>query len=165
MTQAVAPARSIVGLRIGVDPRWNAELVAPCVAAVAHAPTFPSRRSEYGPVLASVLDNGRAVSAVDLHAAQLRRRALREAFRTLFDKVDYYADRQGRELLAREHGETVYADAEKHITELELEANRPSTLAAEEAKHGGCGPNCRTLMSQASSLAGGWRQPAHHAQP
>lgn len=127
VTQA-ARARSIVGLRIGIDPRWNGELVDPCVAAatsevakvlnslgaevielvapevaqsvidwamicaveaaVAHAPTFPSRRSEYGPVLASVLDHGRAVSAVDFHAAQLRRQALREAFRALFDCVN-----------------------------------------------------------------------------
>lgn len=125
---APAPARSIVGLRIGIDPRWNRELVDPCVAAaaaevaqvlaslgtevvelavpdvtqsvidwaticaveaaVAHAPTFPSRRSEYGPVLASVLDRGRTISAVDFHAAQLRRQALREAFRALFGRVD-----------------------------------------------------------------------------
>jgi amidase len=125
---AASPARSVAGLRIGIDPRWNGELVDPCVAAaaaevakalaglgaeiielaapdvtqsvidwamicaveaaVAHAATFPSRRSEYGPVLASVLDRGRAVSAMDFHAARLRRQALREAFRTLFDQVD-----------------------------------------------------------------------------
>jgi amidase len=57
-------------------------------AAVAHAPTFPSRRSDYGPVLASVLDHGRAIPATDFHSAQLRRQALREAFRALFDRVD-----------------------------------------------------------------------------
>jgi amidase len=123
-----ASARGIVGLRIGVDPRWNSELVDPCVvaavtdvakvltelgvdvveltapdvtqsvvdwaticaveAAVAHAPTFPSRRSEYLPVLTSVLDHGHAVSAIDFHGAHLRRQALRDAFRTLFDGVD-----------------------------------------------------------------------------
>ncbi len=70
---------------------------------------------------------------------------------SLWCAVNYYADRQGRELLAREHGQTVYADAEKHIAELEIEARRLSSLAAEEARRGGCGPNCRALMSQAAS--------------
>jgi amidase len=129
VTEAAAlPTRSIAGLRIGVDPRWNGELVDSCVAAaaaevakvfaslgaevveltapevaqsvidwaticaveaaVAHAPTFPSRRNEYGPVLASVLDHGRVVPAIDFHAAQLRRQALRETFRALFNRVD-----------------------------------------------------------------------------
>jgi amidase len=128
VTETATPARGISGLRIGIDPRWNGELVEPCVAAAAaevakilaglgaeifevtapdvtqsvidwalicaveaafaHAPTFPSRRSEYGPVLASVLDRGHTVSALDFHAAQLRRQALREAFRALFDRVD-----------------------------------------------------------------------------
>ncbi len=70
---------------------------------------------------------------------------------SLWCAVNYYADRQGRQLLGREHGETVYADAEKHITELETEADRLSLLAAEEAKRGGCGPNCRALTNQAAS--------------
>ncbi len=70
---------------------------------------------------------------------------------SLWCAVNYYADGQGRELLAREHGETVYTDAERHITELETEADRLSSLATEEARRGGCGPNCRGLMNQAAS--------------
>ena len=69
---------------------------------------------------------------------------------SLWCAVNYYADTQGRELLARVHGEKIYADAEKQITELEAEAARLSSLAAEEAERGGCGPNCRALMDKAS---------------
>jgi amidase len=39
-------------------------------AAVAHIATFPSRRSDYGTLLASVLDHGRVVSAADCHGPQ-----------------------------------------------------------------------------------------------
>ena len=70
---------------------------------------------------------------------------------SLWCAINYYADRKGRELLAREHGQTVYADAEKHIAELGTEADRLSSLAAEEARRGGCGPNCRAVMNQAAS--------------
>lgn len=121
-------APGAAGLRIGVDPRWNAERVEPSVAsvlseaaevlsglgahivrvtgpdvaqavadwvlicaveaAVAHAETYPSRRSEYGPVLSAVLDQGRSTPATQLHAAQLRRQDLRGQFEALFDRID-----------------------------------------------------------------------------
>ena len=44
-------------------------------AAVAHAPTFPSRRERYGPMLAALLDRGLALSATDLQRALLVRAA------------------------------------------------------------------------------------------
>ncbi|MFN7642602.1 MAG: amidase [Burkholderiales bacterium] len=43
-------------------------------AALAHESTFPSRRDDYGPMLAGLLDGGRALSAVDYQRA-LRVRA------------------------------------------------------------------------------------------
>lgn len=57
-------------------------------AAVAHRETYPSRRNEYGPVLASVIDAGIDVSGVDYQKILLRRMALRGAFNALFAQVD-----------------------------------------------------------------------------
>jgi len=42
--------------------------------AVAHEPTFPARRAEYGPGLAALLDAGRGMSALDYQRILLRRR-------------------------------------------------------------------------------------------
>ena len=42
-------------------------------AAVAHADTFPSRRSEYGPMLAGLLDMGLSLSAADYQRILLQR--------------------------------------------------------------------------------------------
>ena len=57
-------------------------------AAVAHNATFPSRKEEYGPVLASVLEVGRTISAVDFQKILLRRMELRGRFARLFQEVD-----------------------------------------------------------------------------
>lgn len=43
--------------------------------AVAHEATFPSRRAEYGPGLAGLIDAGRALSGLDYQRILLRRRA------------------------------------------------------------------------------------------
>ena len=123
-----ASARSIAGMRLGIDARWNsadvdasvygalteaekvfralgAEIVSVRVpdvtqaiidwvpacaleAAVAHAGTYPSRKSEYGPVLASVLEAGRKVEAFDYQAIRLRRMELRGRFAHLFRTID-----------------------------------------------------------------------------
>ncbi|MEO7853925.1 MAG: amidase [Rubrivivax sp.] len=56
--------------------------------AVAHEATFPSRRSEYGPGLASLLDLGRATQAVDLQKLWLRRRAFAGRVNELFERID-----------------------------------------------------------------------------
>jgi len=57
-------------------------------AAVAHGATFPARRDEYGPVLASVLDAGLRVCALDYQAIRLRRMDLRGRFAHLFQTID-----------------------------------------------------------------------------
>jgi amidase len=57
-------------------------------AAAAHRTTYPARKSEYGPVLASVLEAGHAVSALDYQDIRLRRMALRGRFAHLFRTID-----------------------------------------------------------------------------
>jgi amidase len=57
-------------------------------AAIAHRRAYPARKKEYGPVLASVLDAGHAVSAFDYQAIRLRRMELRGRFAHLFRTVD-----------------------------------------------------------------------------
>ncbi|QNQ08968.1 amidase [Sphingomonas alpina] len=57
-------------------------------AAVAHHATFPSRREDYGPVLAAVLDRGHTLSGHDYQRILLRRMALRGGFDALFAQVD-----------------------------------------------------------------------------
>jgi amidase len=57
-------------------------------AAVAHKATFPSRRAEYGPVLTSVLDAGRAMSGLAYQEVLLRRMAFRGRMTALFNGID-----------------------------------------------------------------------------
>jgi amidase len=57
-------------------------------AAFAHRATFPSRGAEYGPVLASVLDAGRAISGLGYHEVMLRRTAFRVRMQALFNDID-----------------------------------------------------------------------------
>ena len=57
-------------------------------AAVAHKATFPERRAEYGPVLASVLDAGQAMSACAYDELLLRRTVFRGRMRALFNAID-----------------------------------------------------------------------------
>ena len=57
-------------------------------AALVHEETYPQRKDEYGSVLASVLDVGRAVSGVELQRILCRRMELRGWFADLFMKVD-----------------------------------------------------------------------------
>lgn len=57
-------------------------------AAVAHEAIFPSRRDEYGPALAGLLDIGRGLSAMDYQKLLLRRADFSGRVRALFDSVD-----------------------------------------------------------------------------
>jgi amidase len=57
-------------------------------AAVAHETTYPARKAEYGSVLASVVENGRALSGMAYQKIQLRRMELRRQFERLFQTVD-----------------------------------------------------------------------------
>jgi amidase len=57
-------------------------------AAMVHEENYPQRKDEYGPVLASALDVGRAVSGVEFQKILHRRMELRGRFAELFAKVD-----------------------------------------------------------------------------
>lgn len=57
-------------------------------AAVAHASTYPSRKDEYGAVLAAVMETGRALSAMDYERVLLRRHELRARVVALFAGLD-----------------------------------------------------------------------------
>jgi amidase len=66
----------IVGVRFPAVDAVLADWGPHCAVetAVAHEPTFPSRRAEYGPGLAGLLDAGRGMSALDYQRILLRRR-------------------------------------------------------------------------------------------
>ncbi len=57
-------------------------------AAVAHETTYPARRNEYGPVLASVLEAGHALSGADYQKILLRRMEFRGNIEWLFQTID-----------------------------------------------------------------------------
>ncbi|MGH8798323.1 MAG: amidase [Caldimonas sp.] len=56
--------------------------------AVAHAATFPSQRSEYGPGLAALIDAGRALSGLDYQRILLRRRVFTGRVHEALEPVD-----------------------------------------------------------------------------
>jgi amidase len=57
-------------------------------AAVAHEPTYPARKDEYGHVLASVIEAGRGLSGLDYQKILLRRLELRGRVTALFRTID-----------------------------------------------------------------------------
>lgn len=57
-------------------------------AAIAHQDTYPSRASEYGPVLARLLDAGRKMTAIDLMKMHHARLAFSGELRKLFEWID-----------------------------------------------------------------------------
>jgi amidase len=57
-------------------------------AAVAHEATYPARKDEYGPVLASVIEAGRALSGLDYQKILLHRLDLRGRVAALFETID-----------------------------------------------------------------------------
>ena len=59
--------------------------------AVAHEATNPSRKSEYGPGLAGLIELGLQQSGTDYQKIVLRREAFRGLVRALFEKVDLLA--------------------------------------------------------------------------
>jgi amidase len=98
-TQAVLAQAADVfrGLGASIDPvtltdvtQAIADWVPLCAveAAVAHATTYPARKDEYGPILGSVIESGRALSALDYQKILLRRLALRGRVSALFDAID-----------------------------------------------------------------------------
>jgi amidase len=59
--------------------------------AVAHEATYPSRKSEYGPGLAGLIELGLQQSGTDYQKIVLRREAFKGRVRMLFEKVDLLA--------------------------------------------------------------------------
>jgi amidase len=60
-------------------------------AAVAHEATYPSRKAEYGPGLAGLIDLGLQQSGTDYQKIVLRREAFRGEVRALFESIDLLA--------------------------------------------------------------------------
>ena len=56
--------------------------------AVAHEGTYPSRKDEYGPGLAGLIDTGRALSGMEYQKIILRRNDFRGRVQTLFKDID-----------------------------------------------------------------------------
>ena len=56
--------------------------------AIAHQKTYPARATEYGPVLADLIDTGRKLSALELGRIYHARLAFTGDLRKLFEKVD-----------------------------------------------------------------------------
>lgn len=57
-------------------------------AAIAHEATYPSRASEYGPVLAGLLDTGRSLDGLEVTKILLRRQAFRGQLNSLLRDID-----------------------------------------------------------------------------
>ena len=81
---------SIVDVRFPDVAQTVADWVPNCAveAAVAHEATYPARKDEYGPVLASVIEAGRALSGLDYQKILLRRLELRGRVASLFEAID-----------------------------------------------------------------------------
>lgn len=56
--------------------------------AVAHADTYPSRKNEYGPALATLIEQGRSTSGVDVASILHERLKFSGSLKSLFDDVD-----------------------------------------------------------------------------
>jgi amidase len=80
----------IVNVRFPDVTQAIADWAANCAveAAVAHAATYPLRKDEYGPVLASVVEAGRALSGLDYQRILLRRLDLRGRLAALLSTID-----------------------------------------------------------------------------
>jgi amidase len=81
---------SIVDVQFPDVKQAVADWVPNCAveAAVAHEATYPARKDEYGPVLASVIETGRALSGLDYQKILLRRLELRGRIASLFETID-----------------------------------------------------------------------------
>ncbi|AOJ03822.1 MULTISPECIES: amidase [Burkholderia] len=70
---------------------WDWFPVCAVQTAVAHEVTYPSRSNEYGPSLAALIEQGRALSGTQYQRLLLRRRGFRRRLLALFDRVDVVA--------------------------------------------------------------------------
>lgn len=80
----------IVDVRFPDVTQAIADWVPNCAveAAGAHETTYPTRKAEYGPVLASVIEAGRALSGIEYQKILLRRMELRGRVGAIFSTVD-----------------------------------------------------------------------------
>ncbi|ANW01973.1 amidase [Bradyrhizobium icense] len=80
----------IVDVRFPDVKQVVADWVPNCAveAAVAHDATYPARKDEYGPILAAVIEAGRALFAPDYQRILLRRLELRGRIASLFETID-----------------------------------------------------------------------------
>lgn len=80
----------IVDVRFPEVMQAIADWTANCAveAAVAHEATYPARKDEYGPILASVIEAGHALYALDYQKILLRRLWLRGQVAALFETID-----------------------------------------------------------------------------
>lgn len=85
-----AQGADIVDLQFPDVKQAVADWVPNCAveAAVAREATYPARKHEYGPVLASVLETGRALSGLNYQKILLRRLELRGRIAALFETID-----------------------------------------------------------------------------
>ena len=64
--------------------------IAMCSAetAAAHQETYPARKSEYGPDLAALIEQGRATTGIEVAAINLERFAFARRLAAMFDEID-----------------------------------------------------------------------------
>ena len=74
--------------RTSTRPRVDWVPLCAVECAVAHEATYPARASEYGSVLAGLIDAGRRLSGTEVAHLQLRRAALTGALNRLLASVD-----------------------------------------------------------------------------
>jgi amidase len=80
----------IVGVSVPDPSHVIVDWVPNCAveAAVAHESMFADHGKDYGPVLASVIENGRALAATDYQRILLRRMEFRGRLNALFSHID-----------------------------------------------------------------------------
>jgi amidase len=81
---------SIVDVRFPDVTQTVADWVPNCAVevAVAHEATYPACKDQYGPVLAAVIEAGRALSGPEYQKILLRRLELRGRVASLFETID-----------------------------------------------------------------------------
>ena len=98
LSEAIEAFRSlgaeIVEVRFPDVTQAIADWIPNCAveAAVAHEATYPARKAEYGAVLASVLEAGRALSGVDYQKVLLRRLDFRGRVAAALSGIDLLLD-------------------------------------------------------------------------
>src|SRR5216684_1949404 len=97
MARSAVDCGAILGAIAGADPNDPTAMITDWFplcgveTAVAHEATYPSRKPEYGPGLAGLIDLGLQQSGKDYQKIVLRREAFKGMVKALFEKVDLLA--------------------------------------------------------------------------